>query len=44
MKGKFKFSSGKDDKQKENKNTINNQNESETFNINELQKYYTQFS
>jgi len=43
MKGKFKFSNvNKEDKTKENKDV--NNIESEVFNINELKKYYSEFT
>lgn len=43
MKGKFKFSNiNKEEKSKEAKES--NHNESEVFNINELKKYYVEFT
>jgi hypothetical protein len=43
MKGKFKFSNvNKDEKSKEHKEA--NHAESEVFNINELKKYYSEFT
>ncbi len=43
MKGKFKFTSVKKDEKSQEKKEVN-QLDSEVFNINELQKYYAEFS